>query len=1165
MRKILIAIILLSSVAFSQTNNVRANHDTLSSYKTDSIVVLKKTHFNVAIQQIYVNHLVDSLAAYRLLLDNHSDSINVYRVLLNALKDTASIHRGLLNAHADSIGTHRTILDALIDTTGKHRSDINILYGTKQNTIPNLSDTSLYARKAEVLTINGTSQDLSTNRTWSVGTIVASDTTLLHNQIALRLLPSDTTNIHDQIMLRQIIGTYLIPSDTTTFRTASNGFYQLKGTYVTTETDPTIYSWAKASTKPTYTYSEVGADAAGAAAAITLSGLGGQPQLNGTGFVKASGTTISYDNSTYLTGNQTITLGGILSGSGTTSITTSAATGYYMPSTTDQSNWNGKQTAYTILSTLGGLSNTSGVLTNNGTGTLSWSTAGTVTSITAGTFLTGGTITSSGTIAADTAQYATSSKSGFLKYSDWVTFNSKGSGSGSVTSVSSGNGLSGGTITTTGTISLDTTFKATASQTGLLSYADYIAFSAKGTIGGSGTTGYIPVFSGTSAIGNSGLYWDGTNLGIGTTNPGATLDVVGYSNMGQSLSLGKGVSSTWVGLGFNRNVQTGAIFDSSRYAFQLTRTTGDVLQFEVYNSSGTLITASALAINSTGSVSIGTTDPQGYKLYNNGTLYNNGAGTFAGKLASTTSLEIQQYNGTGTGLSLYGTDSYVNGFPNYGISFATTATGGTYGAVNADYATYFTTNNTAGRGWIFKEAWNNVNVASISNAGIATFAGSVTATGYTASAMTSAGVVINNSSGVLSSTATLADSYISSASTWNFTTSRFNADSATWNAKQTAYTILSTLGALSNSAGWLHNDGSGTLAYSTPMVYPGAGIPVSSGSAWSTSISCVNQIGTYQSLYIAGGNLSATGSYNIGLGVSALSANTDGIRNTGLGFNALSANTSGYYNTADGSYALSANTTGFYNVGLGANAGQHIADDATNNQTSYRSVYLGVNTKANADGDYNEIVIGYNAIGAGSNTATLGNSSITSTVLRGAVTATSFNGSWVGSTIGTSYTAAKCTATWPNTYSANQNLNTTDAPTFASVTMGSATIAWDGDNNDVWINSAVQISGTLNTTTSVRSTYFYPEATQTSLTATTGHCYCMQPFRGGSYKKVLVYLDAYYTASVGSQTYTFPTAFAYTPVTTSNATNVTYSVTTTYINLACPSSSGTGWIMIEGY
>lgn len=33
----------------------------------------------------------------------------------------------------------------------------------------------------------------------------------------------------------------------------------------------------------------------------TLSGLGGQPQLNGTGFVKINGTSISYDNSTYLT------------------------------------------------------------------------------------------------------------------------------------------------------------------------------------------------------------------------------------------------------------------------------------------------------------------------------------------------------------------------------------------------------------------------------------------------------------------------------------------------------------------------------------------------------------------------------------------------------------------------------------------------------------------------------------------------------------------------------------------------------------------------------------------------------------------------------------------------------------------------------------------------
>jgi hypothetical protein len=41
----------------------------------------------------------------------------------------------------------------------------------------------------------------------------------------------------------------------------------------------------------------------------TLAGLGGQPALSGTGFVKISGTTISYDNSTYYT-----TSGGTISG-----------------------------------------------------------------------------------------------------------------------------------------------------------------------------------------------------------------------------------------------------------------------------------------------------------------------------------------------------------------------------------------------------------------------------------------------------------------------------------------------------------------------------------------------------------------------------------------------------------------------------------------------------------------------------------------------------------------------------------------------------------------------------------------------------------------------------------------------------------------------------------
>lgn len=41
-----------------------------------------------------------------------------------------------------------------------------------------------------------------------------------------------------------------------------------------------VYTWAKAATKPSYTYSEVDADPAGAATAITLSSLGGEASVN---------------------------------------------------------------------------------------------------------------------------------------------------------------------------------------------------------------------------------------------------------------------------------------------------------------------------------------------------------------------------------------------------------------------------------------------------------------------------------------------------------------------------------------------------------------------------------------------------------------------------------------------------------------------------------------------------------------------------------------------------------------------------------------------------------------------------------------------------------------------------------------------------------------------
>ena len=128
-----------------------------------------------------------------------------------------------------------------------------------------------------------------------------------------------------------------------------------------------------------------------------------------------------------------------------------------------------------------------------------------------------------------------------------------------------------------------------------------------------------------------------------------------------------------------------------------------------------------------------------------------------------------------------------------------------------------------------------------------------------------------------------------------------------------------------------------------------------------------------------------TGYQNTAIGMSALRLNTTGYQNTAIGYNALYSNTTGNYNVAMGGSAFYSNTTGYQNTAIGCNAGRYIYNGSTANQTSNNSVYIGYDTRALADGDTNEIVIGFSAIGAGSNSIVLGNDSITKTILKGNV------------------------------------------------------------------------------------------------------------------------------------------------------------------------------------
>jgi hypothetical protein len=125
------------------------------------------------------------------------------------------------------------------------------------------------------------------------------------------------------------------------------------------------------------------------------------------------------------------------------------------------------------------------------------------------------------------------------------------------------------------------------------------------------------------------------------------------------------------------------------------------------------------------------------------------------------------------------------------------------------------------------------------------------------------------------------------------------------------------------------------------------------------------------------------GSYNSAIGNNSLSSNTIGYYNSAIGYSSLYSNTTGYYNSAIGLSSLYSNTTGNYNSAIGTSSGRYIAGGATGNTTSDYSLYLGSETKALADNGQNEIVIGYDVTGLGSNTVVIGNSSITKTQLMG--------------------------------------------------------------------------------------------------------------------------------------------------------------------------------------
>ena len=109
--------------------------------------------------------------------------------------------------------------------------------------------------------------------------------------------------------------------------------------------------------------------------------------------------------------------------------------------------------------------------------------------------------------------------------------------------------------------------------------------------------------------------------------------------------------------------------------------------------------------------------------------------------------------------------------------------------------------------------------------------------------------------------------------------------------------------------------------------------------------------------YFAGKSLQTTGS------------STNPNENTLVGSLAGTNITSGYDNTCVGAHSGESITTGFNNTCLGAHSGDSIT-------TGDENVIIGETGDVSSGIDNNSIVIGFGATGNGTNTATIGNSSV---------------------------------------------------------------------------------------------------------------------------------------------------------------------------------------------
>jgi hypothetical protein len=319
------------------------------------------------------------------------------------------------------------------------------------------------------------------------------------------------------------------------------------------------------------------------------------------------------------------------------------------------------------------------------------------------------------------------------------------------------------------------------------------------TAGGTGlasvTVGQIPFGNGTSALGSSSnLFWDNTNgrLGIGTSNPASTLQIGSESaehlkyyvdgSTNNTFKLGYRTSGWLMRAGANSGVTT-----DLNFAFVNNNVATDYLT--VGSSGGVTVTG---ALNVTGTATALSGSFTNLDLANSA-LHYNGTDNKVGLFTSAPSSKFQIF-GDGNGDFPFKYDADLNGgvmsftFRSKAFKMVTNQNSGVL-----ENLTYY-----------YNDGTTNTQIMQLNNAGQVRIPALVLPTGAAAGKYLTSDANGLASWGSLSTASASASGLLASA------------DWTTFNGKQAAYTNLSSIGSLSNGAGFLKNTGTGTFTYANP-------------------------------------------------------------------------------------------------------------------------------------------------------------------------------------------------------------------------------------------------------------------------------------------------------------------------------------------------------------